>query len=56
MLKDIFFEVKKGLIYVLLGINGVGKIMILKIILGLFKLILGCVVIDGKEMDLEEGG
>lgn len=55
MLKDISFEVKKGSIYALLGTNGVGKTTTLKIISGLLKPTSGRVMIDGKELDSEEG-
>ncbi len=56
VLKDISFEVKKGSIYALLGTNGVGKTTTLKIISGLLKPTSGRVMIDGKELDSEEGG
>ncbi len=56
VLKDISFEVKKGSIYALLGTNGVGKTTTLKIISGLLKPTSGDVMIDGKELDSEEGG
>lgn len=55
VLKDISFEVKKGSIYALLGTNGVGKTTTLKIISGLLKPTSGRVMIDGKELDSEEG-
>lgn len=41
VLDDISFLVDKGKIVGLLGENGVGKIMFLKIIVGFFKFILG---------------
>ncbi|ADM39166.1 ABC transporter ATP-binding protein [Bacillus spizizenii ATCC 6633 = JCM 2499] len=56
VLRDISFEVKKGSIYALLGTNGVGKTTTLKIISGLLNPTSGCVMIDGKELDSEQGG
>ncbi|MBT2574876.1 ABC transporter ATP-binding protein [Bacillus sp. ISL-51] len=56
VLRNVSFEVKKGSIYALLGTNGVGKTTTLKIISGLLKPTSGDVLIDGKEIDSEQGG
>lgn len=37
VLRDVMFFIKKGFIYGLFGLNGVGKIMLLKIIVGIYK-------------------
>lgn len=44
---DLFFEVEKGEIFGLFGINGVGKIIIFRIIMGLFYLFSGYVRYEG---------
>lgn len=45
---DVIFKVKKGLIYVFIGENGVGKSMLILILFGLYELIEGLVKINGK--------
>lgn len=53
VLDDISFLVDKGKIVGLLGENGVGKIMFLKIIVGFFKFILGQVFINNIRVGVE---
>lgn len=49
VLSDVSFNAKKGEITALLGINGVGKSTILKIIMGLIKESQGEVLFDGEK-------
>ncbi|MDB0441402.1 ABC transporter ATP-binding protein [Clostridioides difficile] len=50
-LKNVSFNIEKGKITALLGINGVGKSTILKAIAGLIKIDSGEILIDGKKMN-----
>lgn len=53
ILKNISFNIKKGEITTLLGMNGVGKSTILKIIMGLVKKDSGEVFIDGEALNIK---
>ncbi|MCC0650805.1 ABC transporter ATP-binding protein [Clostridioides sp. ZZV15-6598] len=50
-LKNVSFNIEKGKITALLGINGVGKSTILKAIAGLIKIDSGEILIDGEKMN-----
>lgn len=50
VLRDVSFEVKKGEITCLIGINGVGKTTILNAIVNLTPLRKGTILIDGKKI------
>lgn len=50
VLMDISFDCYVGQVYVLMGENGVGKLIFLKIFSGNYVLIMGFVVINGQEM------
>lgn len=50
-LKNISFNIEKGKITALLGINGVGKSTVLKAIAGLIKIDSGEILIDGEKMN-----
>lgn len=49
VLNDVSFQAKKGEITALLGINGVGKSTLLKIIMGLVRENHGEVLFDGEK-------
>jgi len=53
VLRDVTFEVNKGDFVALLGPNGSGKTTILRTIFGILKPVRGVVMLDGKEIDLE---
>lgn len=44
---DLVFNL--GEVYVLMGENGVGKLILMNILIGFFLVILGIIFIDGKE-------
>ena len=48
---DVSFEVSKGEIVALVGSNGAGKSTTLKTIVGLIKVKLGSIILDGKNID-----
>ncbi|MCC0631186.1 MULTISPECIES: ABC transporter ATP-binding protein [unclassified Clostridioides] len=50
-LKNVSFNIEKGKITALLGINGVGKSTVLKAIAGLIKIDSGEILIDGEKMN-----
>lgn len=48
VLKDINFEFEEGKFYILLGVLGSGKLIILNIIVGLLEVSIGDIYLDGK--------
>ncbi|MCC0667110.1 ABC transporter ATP-binding protein [Clostridioides sp. ZZV14-6153] len=50
-LKNVSFNIEKGKITALLGINGVGKSTVLKAIAGLIKIDSGEILMDGEKMN-----
>lgn len=50
IIKGIFFEVMFGEVFGFFGLNGVGKIMMIWMIVGLIKLIFGMILIGGKDI------
>jgi molybdate/tungstate transport system ATP-binding protein len=53
-LKDISFTVGRGDYFILLGVSGAGKSMLLETIAGLVKPVSGSVLLDGKEITREK--
>lgn len=59
ILKGVNFEIKGGEFYVVMGLNGIGKFILLVVIMGYFKyeVIKGSIMFDGKdvlEMEVDE--
>lgn len=50
MLKDIFFIVKKNEFVCLLGLSGCGKMTLFCILVGLEELMIGSIVVNGKDI------
>ena len=55
ILENVSFDVKRGEILVLLGGSGCGKTTLLKQMIGLYKPISGCIIIDGQDIVTAEG-
>ena len=55
-LKDVSFEVKKGEVFGLVGLNGAGKSTILKVVAGVLKPTRGQVTVNGSIAPLIELG
>jgi len=51
VLRDVSFSVPKGSMTILLGASGVGKSIVLKLILGLFRPDAGTIVVNGRRID-----
>jgi phospholipid/cholesterol/gamma-HCH transport system ATP-binding protein len=51
VLRDVSFSVPKGSMTILLGASGVGKSIVLKLILGLFRPDSGAIVVNGQRID-----
>jgi inositol transport system ATP-binding protein len=51
-LKNVSFSVRKGTVHVLCGENGAGKSTLMKIINGIYKQDAGSILIDGKEVKI----
>lgn len=50
VLKGVNFDIEEGEIFVLLGLNGVGKIMLILLICGIFQLIGGIIYVGGYDV------
>jgi len=51
VLRDVSFSVPKGSMTILLGASGVGKSVVLKLVLGLFRPDAGTIVVNGQRID-----
>jgi phospholipid/cholesterol/gamma-HCH transport system ATP-binding protein len=51
VLRDVSFSVPKGSMTILLGASGVGKSIVLKLVLGLFRPDSGTIVVNGRRID-----
>jgi phospholipid/cholesterol/gamma-HCH transport system ATP-binding protein len=51
VLRDVSFSVPKGSMTILLGASGVGKSIVLKLVLGLFRPDAGTIVVNGQRID-----
>lgn len=51
VLDNVNFELFYGEVYVLLGENGVGKLIMIKILIGVYLKIFGKFIFEGKEIE-----